>query len=606
VNNGAARPSTGAIIQPHGLIEDPVLRWSGLMSDSSGHMKSPVSPGDVVAGKYRIERVLGSGGMGVVVAARHIDLDQPVALKFILPHALAGKGNVERFMREARAAVRLKSEHVARVYDVGRDGDDRPFMVLELLEGMDLAKLIKSKGSLPVADAVEYVLQACEALVEAHAAGIVHRDLKPQNLFVTRRLNGTPLLKVLDFGIAKAIGPGAQGQMALTDSAAIIGSPLYMAPEQMRSARTAEVRSDIWALGVILYELLGGQLPFDGETVTEVCIRVVNEDPPGLLELRPALEPALIDIVMRCLAKEPEGRFHNVSALAAALEPFSRSAKQGGPVRPWRSFEDTQDSAQGGGNPFAAGLARAAETADAADATGPSTAVTIQTLPPGLDGPEPSEDEKRARALAGNTKASPGSPRRNPNDPAQPLVSTDVTWGESSDVRTAGSRPPRSFSTGMVAGMVISVAAAAVVIGLLVGRGTSTSPSSTTATAGAASPASLSDTGSASGAEAEAKAKAKVEADVKARAEADAVARAKAAAEAKAATDTTAAAPKTPAPGTSASVAARLLSAGKARGAGKAVDPSAAPAAPAGDKAAPPPQTRASDPVSPNGAPILH
>ena len=281
------------------------------MSDS-GSVKSPVAPGDIVAGKYRIERVLGSGGMGVVVAARHIDLDQPVALKFILPHALAGKGNVERFMREARAAVRLKSEHVARVYDVGRDAEDRPFMVLELLEGMDLAKLSKQKGALPVADAVEYVLQACEALVEAHAAGIVHRDLKPQNLFVTRRLNGTPLLKVLDFGIAKVFGPGAVGQMALTDSAAIIGSPLYMAPEQMRSARTAEVRSDIWALGVILYELLGGQLPFDGETVTEVCIRVVNEDPKPLLALRPALEEPLVAIVMRCLEMEPEGRYHNV------------------------------------------------------------------------------------------------------------------------------------------------------------------------------------------------------------------------------------------------------------------------------------------------------
>jgi serine/threonine-protein kinase len=557
-------------------------------------MKSPVAPGDVVAGKYRIERVLGSGGMGVVVAARHIDLDQPVALKFILPHALAGKGNVERFMREARAAVRLKSEHVARVYDVGRDAEDRPFMVLELLEGMDLAKLTKTKGALPVADAVEYVLQACEALVEAHAAGIVHRDLKPQNLFVTRRLNGTPLLKVLDFGIAKAIGPGAQGQMALTDSAAIIGSPLYMAPEQMRSARAAEVRSDIWALGVILYELLGGQLPFDGETVTEVCIRVVNEDPVALVELRPALEPALVAIVMRCLAKEPEERFHNVSALAAALEPFSRSAKQGGPVRPWRSFEDTQDSGQGGGNPFAAGLALA-------DATGPSTAVTIQTLPPGFaDGPEPSEHETRARAVAGGTKASPGSPRRNPNDPAQPLVSTDVTWGESSDPRTSDGRPPRSFSTGMVAGMVISVAAAAVVVGLLVGRGTNPTSTTATATAGAASPMST----SVSSPEADAKTRAEAEAKARAKAEADAIARAKAEADTKAGAEATTAASKPPSPSTSASVAARLLSASKARAPGKPVDPgAAAAAAPAGDK---PPQTKPSEPVSPNGAPILH
>ncbi|MDB5213204.1 MAG: hypothetical protein JWO86_1131 [Myxococcaceae bacterium] len=583
------------------------------MSDS-GRVKSPVSPGDIVAGKYRIERVLGSGGMGVVVAARHIDLDQPVALKFILPHALAGKGNVERFMREARAAVRLKSEHIARVYDVGRDGEDRPFMVLELLEGMDLAKLSKQKGTLPVADAVEYVLQACEALVEAHAAGIVHRDLKPQNLFVTRRLNGTPLLKVLDFGIAKAIGPGAVGQMALTDSAAIIGSPLYMAPEQMRSARTAEIRSDIWALGVILYELLGGQLPFDGETVTEVCIRVVNEDPKALLELRPGLEQPLVAIVMRCLEKEPEARYHNVSALAAALEPFSRSAKQGGPVRPWRSFEDTQDSGQR--NPFAAGVAEP----DAADATGPSTAVTMETLPPIDDlAAEPSDDERRARAVAGSTKASAGSsgrrasssPGSDGSDPAQPLVSTDVTWGGSTG-SPAKVRPSRSFSTGMVAAIAVTAAAAAVVVGLVVGRGgvLGSSSSSTSAAAGASQSGSpltaAAATSNPATVDADAKAKAET-AKLKAEAEAKAAeAEARAKAEAEAANQARATAAKTPGPTSSAAMAGRLLSAGKARGTPvKSGDPAAALAA-APSTAARPPEAKPLDPATPNGAPILH
>jgi serine/threonine-protein kinase len=555
------------------------------MSDSA-RMKtpvaSPVAIGDVVAGKYRVERMLGHGGMGVVVAARHIDLDQPVALKFILPHALAGKGNVERFMREARAAVRLKSEHVAKVYDVGRDAEDRPFMVLELLEGMDLAKLTKTKGPLPVADSVEYVLQACEALVEAHAAGIVHRDLKPQNLFVTRRLNGTPLVKVLDFGIAKAFGPGADGQMSLTDSAAIIGSPLYMAPEQMRSARTAEVRSDIWALGVILYELLGGQLPFDGETVTEVCIRVVNEEPVPLLELRPGLDPAVVAIVMRCLAKEPELRYHNVSALAAALEPFSRSAQQGGPVRPWRSFEDTQDSS-GGGNPFAAGLAHA-------DATGPSTAVTIQTLPPIDDAP--SEDEQRARALAGSTRVSAGVARapqgRGGTNP--PLVSTDVAWGESSD-RPGKAGSGRSFSTGMVAAIVVAVAAAAVVVGLFLGRG-----SQANSPAVAASGPKV--------AEMDPKTKADSDAKAEAKARAEAAAKAKAEADAKAAAEAALAKPVVPAPSTSASgMAARLLSAGKVRGSG-AAKPAADPGPPGAPATARPSDPK-TEPVSPNGAPIL-
>ncbi|MDB4943591.1 MAG: hypothetical protein JWP97_3125, partial [Labilithrix sp.] len=412
---------------------------------SSGKLKCPVAPGDVIAGKYRVEHVLGAGGMGVVVAATHTELDQPVALKFILPHALSGKGNVERFMREARAVVRLKSEHVARVYDVGRHGD-QPFMVLELLEGMDLAKLNKQKGPLPVADSVEYILQACEALVEAHAAGIVHRDLKPQNLFVTRRLNGTPLVKVLDFGIAKAIGPGAVGQMALTDSAAIIGSPLYMAPEAMRSARTAEVRSDIWGLGVMLFELLGGQLPFDGETMTEVCIRVVNEAPPDLMVLRPGLDPALVAIVKRCLEKDPDARWHNVAALAAALEPFSRSAKQGGLVRPWRSFEDTQDS--GTAAPFG----------NVADATGPSTLVTMeQTLPP----LEPSEEEKRVRVSAGGTKPSGLAPVRD----AGGLVATGSAWAENTGANGAGGR--RTFSTGVVVAIVAAAAVAAASVGLV-------------------------------------------------------------------------------------------------------------------------------------------
>ena len=537
-----------------------------LMSDADS-VNSPVAPGDIVAGKYRVERVLGSGGMGVVVAAMHLELDQPVALKFILPQALSGKGNVERFMREARAAVRLKSEHVARVYDVGRDGEDRPFMVLELLEGMDLAKLNKQKGPLPVADAVEYMLQVCEALVEAHAAGIVHRDLKPQNLFVTRRLNGTPLVKVLDFGIAKAIGPGAIGQMALTDSAAIIGSPLYMAPEQMRSARTAEVRSDIWALGVILYELLGGQLPFDGETMTEVCIRVVNEQPTPLLSLRPGLEEPLVAIVMRCLEKDPGARWHNVSALAAALEPFSRSSKQGGPVRPWRSFEDTQDSANEG--PFA----------NAADATGPSTLVTIDAVLPDVAPVLDRDERSAARAGARGTKASAGSKRPGPvrGDGLQPLVSTDVTWGASTSGRRSGARLPRSFSSGMVAAIVVAAAAAAAAGGLFLGRGSPRSAGSVTATASSAPTSTIPTT--------------------------EPPPLAVPAPLAPVAMGAMSAPPPgVPSPSTSASVTARLLSAGRTPRQSAVPKPNEGPPASSVSR----PEVKPAEPVSPNGAPILH
>jgi len=457
--------------------------------------KSPVRPGDIVGGKYRVDRILGSGGMGVVVAATHTELDQAVALKFILPETLSGKDAIERFMREARAVAKLKSEHVARVYDVGRDDQNNPYMVLELLEGFDLARLNRDKGPLAVADAVEFVLQACEALVEAHTAGIVHRDLKPQNLFVGKRLNGMPLVKVLDFGIAKAVGAAAVGQMALTDSQAVIGSPLYMAPEHMRSARAADIRSDIWSLGVILYELLGGQLPFDGETVTEVCIRVVNESPPSLLSLRPGLDPTLISIVMRCLEKDPITRWQNVAQLATALEPFSRSAQHGGALRPWRSFEDTMDSNRPGPSqaqtpvapavgaitpsspiapvsplsPVIPGLANGTNANAGSsvgvstnpDDTGPSTAITMPTGP---------ELQKVLNAAA---TPNPGSlpPHSQPPvshqvpQPTSPLVSTNTTWGtQGSEQRAALAASKPSFTKGIVVGVVVSLAAAAVLV----------------------------------------------------------------------------------------------------------------------------------------------
>jgi serine/threonine protein kinase len=424
----------------------------------------PFNPGDVVGGKYRIERVLGAGGMGVVVAATHVDLGQSVALKFILPDTLMGQGAVERFMREARAVAMLKSEHVAKVFDVGhdiKDGEDRPFMVLELLDGLDLAKLNKQKGPFAVADAVEYVLQACEALVEAHTAGIVHRDLKPQNIFVTRRLNGTPLVKVLDFGISKSIGPAAVGQLQLTDSQAVIGSPLYMAPEQMRSARMAEVRSDIWALGVILYELLGGQAPFDGETVTEVCIRVVNEAPPALEKLRPGLDPALVTAVMRCLEKDPSQRWQNVAQLATAIEPFARSTQQGSPIRPWRSFEDTLDSQS---------IRLPAPPPLSPDETGPSTAITMPTgegaLPIFVPPPEKAAAPSPLAVVKSAKNAS-----LSPSPSSRPLVSTDVTWGQiTTDPPPPSKRGRISFAKGLASGIAATVIAAVAIVAFALTR----------------------------------------------------------------------------------------------------------------------------------------
>ncbi len=235
---------------------------------------SSVAPGTVLAGKYRVTRVLGEGGMGVVVAATHIQLDEPVALKFMLPSALGSTEAIARFLREARSAVKLKSEHVARVSDVGTLDTGAPYIVMEYLEGSDLAGELLTRGPLPPTDTVEYVVQACDALAEAHALGIVHRDLKPANLFVTRRRDGSPLVKVLDFGISKSsalneVGGGG----SLTKTGGLMGSPVYMSPEQMKSAKDTDARTDIWALGIILYELVGGRTPFESETLGGIRCR---------------------------------------------------------------------------------------------------------------------------------------------------------------------------------------------------------------------------------------------------------------------------------------------------------------------------------------------
>jgi eukaryotic-like serine/threonine-protein kinase len=287
-------------------------------------MDAPVAEGDILAGKYRVERVLGIGGMGVVVAAHHIQLDKRVALKFLLPEATTNAEVVARFAREARAAVKIESEHVARVIDVGAMESGAPYMVMEYLVGSDLAQRLLEHGAMPIEEAIDYLLQACEAIAEAHAAGIVHRDLKPANLFLTRRADGSSLVQVLDFGISKATLPGgSQPDMSLTKTASVMGSPLYMAPEQMRSTRSVDARADIWALGVILYELLSGKVPFEATTMPELCAMVLTETPAPLRDKRPDTPPGLWAIIERCLQKDPAQRFSNVSDLANALASFA-------------------------------------------------------------------------------------------------------------------------------------------------------------------------------------------------------------------------------------------------------------------------------------------
>jgi serine/threonine protein kinase len=281
----------------------------------------PVQPGDVLSNKFRVERVLGVGGMGVVVAATHLQLGQLVALKFMLKQALKFPDNVARFEREARAAVRLRSDHVAKVTDVGRLDDGAPYMVMEFLEGEDLDRYMRTHGQLPVQVAVDFVLQASEAIAEAHALGIIHRDLKPKNLFLTQRLNGDPLVKVLDFGVSKILGQSEE--LSLTATTQVLGSPSYMSPEQLRASRDVDQRTDIWALGAILYELLTGSVPFPATTLTQLTAMVVSDPPHPIEALRQDLPADLRTIVLRCLEKKAADRYASVADLALALAQFA-------------------------------------------------------------------------------------------------------------------------------------------------------------------------------------------------------------------------------------------------------------------------------------------
>jgi serine/threonine-protein kinase len=272
----------------------------------------------VLSGKYRIERTLGEGGMGVVYEATHLRLKQRVAIKMLLPELLSSADVVSRFEREARAAGQLRSPNTARVLDVESTPDGIPFMVLELLDGHDLSTELERRGPLPIGEAVDYVLQACNAMREAHGLGIVHRDLKPSNLFLARAGNEVTV-KVLDFGISKV---ESDKEARVTATQTTVGTPLYMSPEQIRSAKHVDARTDVWALGIILYELLAGRTPFEGSAAAAAVAICVDPVPP-LRAIRPDVPPELEALVLRALEKAIDKRIPSVEALAAALAPYA-------------------------------------------------------------------------------------------------------------------------------------------------------------------------------------------------------------------------------------------------------------------------------------------
>jgi serine/threonine-protein kinase len=311
------------------------------VTTGNAHAARGVPPhiGDCVAGKYRVEKVIGEGGMGIVVAAMHLGLDERVALKFLRCDVPLIGVSHDRFQREARVAAKLQSEHVARVLDCDTLPSGVPYIVIEYLEGSDLARRLDSEGPLAACDAVDLMMQAAEAIAEAHAKGIVHRDLKPANIFVARRDDGSECVKLLDFGIAKLFD--TEDDSAVTETSAMLGSVRYMAPEQLRSARTVTGRADIWAFGVVLYELLAGKTPFERPSRAETSAAVLHDAPTPLVSYL-EVDAELAAAIHACLAKQPAERPPTIAALAEQLAPFGSDASRASllQIERWRSIAD--------------------------------------------------------------------------------------------------------------------------------------------------------------------------------------------------------------------------------------------------------------------------
>jgi len=376
--------------------------------------------GDLIDGKYRVGEAIGEGGMGLVLAGEHTLLKQPVAIKVLSPKYAADKGFRARFLREARTAAGLTSDHAVRIMDVGTTENRLPFMVMERLVGESLEARVE-RGPLPAAQAVDIVLQALVALAEAHGRGLVHRDLKPGNLFLVPRDDGTTKVKVLDFGISKLLGDAdpSISDASLTAPRTLLGSPLYMSPEQLRDASAVDARTDVWAMGVVLFELLTGRAPFESDSVPELYAKILNDPPPPLRSLAPTAPPALELVIERCLAKERNDRYPDAPALSRALTALVAGLASG-----------TDDTLAGPGEALRAAISRTLAIAIALGAlvllgvaigawnTKDREVATTTKIPP----PPASESAGRSESLvsAPESVALPPSPPPNPSADAGP------------------------------------------------------------------------------------------------------------------------------------------------------------------------------------------
>jgi serine/threonine-protein kinase len=279
-----------------------------------------LAPGVVVGGRWTVVREVGRGAAGVVVEARD-SKGERAALKVLLPEWRANDQVVERFVREARVLMRLTTPHVGKLLAVGNLGADHgalPYIALEYLEGTDLERVVRSSGRVTVRDAFAWCADACDGVAEAHALGVIHRDLKPSNIFLARTREEDPTVKVLDFGIA-AGEPGAGGSPKITKTDAVMGTPAYMAPEQMMSSADVDARSDVWSMGALLFELVTGRLPFAGDTDLQLFANVMTKPPLPLPRQLAAEAPAAERVIAKCLRRPREGRYASMSELATAL-----------------------------------------------------------------------------------------------------------------------------------------------------------------------------------------------------------------------------------------------------------------------------------------------
>ncbi|MBX3231546.1 MAG: serine/threonine protein kinase [Labilithrix sp.] len=307
--------------------ENSPLTSSGVVaskSDAAAVKDFGLTTGQLLDGKYLVGRVIGSGAVGIVFEAKNVELDETVAIKCLRPEMLVDNAMVGRFAREAKAAAAIKSEYVATVHDVGTTPEGMPYMVMEYLDGKDLGSVVEETGTVGPRTAVEYALQVCEALAVAHSKGIVHRDIKPENLLLTERAGGIRIVKVLDFGISKAALSGSifKNAVPLVKTVNLMGTPLYMSPEQVRVTDSVDVRSDIWSLGMVIYEMLTGQTAFDGQSITEICAAILEAQPRPIEMFRNDLPSGLVEVITKCLQKDANKRFQNIAELAVALMPF--------------------------------------------------------------------------------------------------------------------------------------------------------------------------------------------------------------------------------------------------------------------------------------------